>query len=52
MTNQIVLTTVFPDSSKQPTGWRIEQKYAPGVLIGNWSESRHGKVRFIFGKFN
>ncbi|KAK3088568.1 hypothetical protein FSP39_020719 [Pinctada imbricata] len=22
-------------------GWRIEQKYAPGVLIGNWSEERY-----------
>ncbi|KAK7475999.1 hypothetical protein BaRGS_00032766 [Batillaria attramentaria] len=21
-------------------GWRIEQRYAPGVLIGNWSEER------------
>lgn len=20
--------------------WRIEQKYSPGVLIGNWSEER------------
>ena len=27
-----------------PTGWRIEQKYSPGVLIGNWYESSHGKV--------
>ncbi|XP_072174811.1 cilia- and flagella-associated protein 107-like [Diadema setosum] len=22
-------------------GWRIEQRYAGGVLIGNWSEERH-----------
>ena len=22
-------------------GWRIEQRYANGVLIGNWSEERH-----------
>jgi hypothetical protein len=22
-------------------GWRIEQRYAQGVLIGNWSEERH-----------
>ena len=21
-------------------GWRIEQRYSPGVLIGNWSEER------------
>lgn len=21
-------------------GWRIEQKYANGVLIGNWNEAR------------
>lgn len=26
-------------------GWRIEQKYCQGVLIGNWSEERLGKVR-------
>ena len=25
-------------------GWRIEQRYAPGVLIGNWDENRY-KVR-------
>ena len=28
---------------EQP-GWRIEQKYSQGVLIGNWSEDRLGKV--------
>ncbi len=39
MNNQIVLTTVFPDSSKQPTGWQTEQKYAPGVLIGNGTKA-------------
>lgn len=22
-------------------GWRIEQRFAPGVLIGNWSEERY-----------
>ena len=22
-------------------GWRIEQKFSPGVLIGNWGEDRH-----------
>ena len=22
-------------------GWRIEQKYSPGVLIGNWGEDRY-----------
>lgn len=22
-------------------GWRIEQKYSPGVLIGNWDEDRY-----------
>ena len=22
-------------------GWRIEQRFSPGVLIGNWSEDRH-----------
>ncbi|ELU12240.1 hypothetical protein CAPTEDRAFT_19088 [Capitella teleta] len=26
-------------------GWRIEQKYAPGVLIGNWSEGRYNFVK-------
>ncbi|KAK7090993.1 hypothetical protein V1264_010718 [Littorina saxatilis] len=29
-------------------GWRIEQKFAPGVLIGNWSEERDN---FIKGDF-
>lgn len=28
----------------QLPGWRIEQKYSRGVLIGNWSEDRLGKV--------
>jgi len=28
----------------QMPGWRIEQKYSPGVLIGNWDEDRY-KVR-------
>ena len=22
-------------------GWRIEQRYSPGVLIGNWGEERY-----------
>lgn len=22
-------------------GWRIEQRFAPGVLIGNWGEERY-----------
>ena len=22
-------------------GWRIEQKFSPGVLIGNWGEDRY-----------
>jgi len=22
-------------------GWRIEQRFAPGVLIGNWDEERY-----------
>ena len=22
-------------------GWRIEQRYSPGVLIGNWGEEKH-----------
>ncbi|KAJ8320010.1 hypothetical protein KUTeg_002475 [Tegillarca granosa] len=26
-------------------GWRIEQKYSPGVLIGNWSEERYNFQR-------
>ena len=21
-------------------GWKIEQKYSPGVLIGNWAEDK------------
>ena len=32
------------DPKWQLPGWRIEQKYATGVLIGNWSEDRLGKV--------
>ena len=28
------------------SGWKIEQKYSRGVLIGNWAEDRFGKVRF------
>ena len=32
------------DPKWQPSGWRIEQKYSKGVLIGNWSEDRLGKV--------
>ena len=27
------------DKWKLP-GWKIEQKYSPGILIGNWSEDR------------
>lgn len=30
-------------NADQP-GWRIEQKYCDGVLIGNWYENRLGKV--------
>ena len=30
----------------QMPGWRIEQKYCTGVLIGNWSEDRLGKVSY------
>ncbi|XP_063408491.1 cilia- and flagella-associated protein 107-like [Mytilus trossulus] len=26
-------------------GWRIEQKFAPGVLIGNWGEDRYTFLR-------
>ena len=49
MANQNLAITTdvpVPDSSSKyhPVGWRIEQKYSPGVLIGNWNESRHGKV--------
>ena len=25
----------------QQPGWRIEQRYSPGVLIGNWAEDRY-----------
>lgn len=28
-------------------GWRIEQRYAPGVLIGNWAEEKN-QVRYVF----
>ena len=33
------------DPKWQLPGWRIEQRYSTGVLIGNWSEDRLGKVR-------
>ncbi|XP_064384876.1 cilia- and flagella-associated protein 107-like [Halichondria panicea] len=29
----------------QLSGWRIEQKYSNGVLVGNWSEDRFGKFK-------
>ena len=32
------------EGEREQPGWRIEQKYSPGVLIGNWSEDRLGKV--------
>ncbi len=31
----------------QMPGWRIEQGYSPGVLIGNWGEQRY-TVSFAF----
>ena len=31
-------------------GWRIEQKYANGVLIGNWNEARKTVSTHIFKK--
>lgn len=35
-------------------GWRIEQRYANGVLIGNWSEERHkvGQLSMILFRPN
>ena len=32
--------SVLSSKWHQP-GWRIEQRYSPGVLIGNWSEDRY-----------
>lgn len=29
-------------------GWRIEQRFAPGVLIGNWAEEQH---QFLKGNY-
>lgn len=34
----------------QMPGWRIEQKYSTGVLIGNWSEDRLGKVYMVIAQ--
>lgn len=31
----------------QMPGWKIEQHYSPGVLIGNWAEERY-KVSFLY----
>jgi len=28
------------DDKWNSPGWKIEQKYSPGVLIGNWSEEK------------
>ena len=33
-------------------GWRIEQRFSPGVLIGNWSEERHRVKIFTFFFFS
>lgn len=33
------LKAAVPDKWAQP-GWRIEQKYANKVLLGNWAEDR------------
>lgn len=41
-------STIYPNSAAQkwqPMGWRIEKKYTPGVLMGNWYENRMGKVQ-------
>ena len=39
-------------SSKwQDPGWRIEQRYAKGVLIGNWSEDRYKVITALFGLY-
>ena len=35
----------------QMPGWRIEQRYSTGVLIGNWSEDRLGKVHRVTFKY-
>ena len=33
-------------------GWRIEQKYSPGVLIGNWGEEQHQVTYFTLNSFS
>lgn len=40
-----VVSGTAKDGKWEQPGWRIEQKYSQGVLIGNWSEDRLGKVR-------
>ena len=39
------------DNKWEQPGWRIEQRYRKGVLVGNWSEDRHDKVFVIIIKF-
>jgi len=34
------------DKWKLP-GWKIEQKYSPGILIGNWSEDRLEVIKAV-----
>jgi hypothetical protein len=41
------MATGTEDKFQQP-GWRIEQKYKQGVLIGNWSEERYDFERQNF----
>ena len=43
--NGDINTPIMAGLKWQMPGWRIEQKYSNGVLIGNWSEDRLGKVR-------
>ena len=32
-----------------PTGWKVVQKYSPGILLGNWYEDNLGKVTSLLG---
>lgn len=33
-------TVLSQDDKWNMPGWKIEQKYSPGVLIGNWAEEK------------
>jgi len=37
-----------PEDKWKLPGWKIEQKYSPGILIGNWSEDRLEVLNVVY----